>query len=110
MTIMPQDGNGEAVQVLGFVDGGAHQLAVSAVAARNAIAFGADTRVIYVYATVPCYVKFGGGAVVATASDHMVPAGVYLPLSIGGGQLAKATHLSVLQVSGPGSFHISELK
>lgn len=109
MTGMPKDIDGNPIPALGFKDDGAHQIAATTAAARNAVAFGADVRVITYHCDVASYVKLGGDDVAASLTDHYIPAGQYLAISIGGGAgRPHHTHISVILPSGTGAVHISE--
>ena len=105
---MPKDGNNNPIPVLGLKDGGAHSVDSTAVSARNATAF--NSEVISIYATSDVYIKLGSSDVVATASDHFFPAGVYDDIALGETQVGeeKHTHIAVLRVSADGTLYISE--
>ena len=107
-TLLPQDADSNPIPALRLRSGGAHAITASGTSARNATAFNADTRVVSVYATVPVYINFGNSSVTATNTSHYFPSGVYYDFAIGGGTVAQATHLAVLQVSAGGSVYISE--
>lgn len=108
MTKMPQDADRYPIPALALRDDGAHAITAAATPARNTNAFNEDTRVVFLYATVPIYIKFGDELVEAAATDHYFPAGIYYGFSIGGGKVGHKTHLSVLQVSGGGTVYVSE--
>lgn len=107
-TLLPQDSNQTPIPALRLRSGGAHVISASGSSARNASAFSDETRVISVYATVPVYLNFGDNAVLATSSDHYFPAGTYYDLSIGGGDTAQSSYVSVLAVGTNGTVYISE--
>lgn len=110
-TLLPTDDDNHPIPAMRLKGtGGAHAIAASGTAARNATSFAADTQVVSLYATIPVYVRFGGGTVTATTSDHFFPDGVYYDFSIAGGD-AKGPHftnVAVLAVSGTGSVYVSE--
>lgn len=105
MTFLPETTNGESVQALSFKSGGAQTISVGASSARNSVALGSD--VVLIHSDVDVYFECGDGAVTATSSSHHLPAGVVFPVSLLLGS-SKRTHIAVLQVSGAGTFYISE--
>ncbi len=108
-TLLPKDSENNVIPAVRLKSSGAHAINATNTSARNATAFGADTQVISLYATVPVYVKFGTSGVSATSSDHYFPAGVYYDFSIGGGKVNHYTHVAVLRVGGTdGAVYISE--
>lgn len=109
MTSLPLDIDNNPIPALRLkVAGGAHTIAATAVSTRNATAFNANTRVVSVYATGPVYLRFGGASVVATASDHYFPTGVYYDFAIGGGKLGFTSHVAVLRADANCTVYISE--
>jgi len=109
MTSLPLDIDNNPIPALRLkVTDGAHAIAATATSARNATAFNAGTRVVSIYATGPVYLRFGDGSVVATASDHYYPTGVYYDFSIGGGKAGFTDHVAVLRVSTDCTVYISE--
>jgi hypothetical protein len=107
-TLLPTDQNNNPIPALGLKDSGAHKISVTATSNRNATAFSAETQIISLYATVPVYIRFGSGAVTATATDHFFPAGVYYDVAIGGDGAAHKTHLAVIREASDGTVYISE--
>lgn len=107
-TLMPMDGNANAIPALRLKDSGAHVISASASAARNTQGFDSETMVVSVYATTPVYLKFGDQNVMASSGDHYFPAGVYYDFAIGDDLTGRATHLSVLRVTQDGEVYISE--
>lgn len=108
-TLLPKDSENNVIPAVRLKASGAHAINATNASLRNANAFGADTQVISLYATVPVYVKFGTASVTATSSDHYFPAGVYYDFSIGGGKVHHYTHVAVLRVGGAdGVVYISE--
>lgn len=107
-TLLPLDNRDQPIPAMRLKTAGAHTIAASGTAARNATAFDADTRVISIYATVPVYLKFGDNTVTATNAAHYFPSGVYYDFAIGGGASGHYTHVSALAVSSSGSVYISE--
>ena len=105
MTLLPRDDNVQAVQTLRL--GTAHQVAIGATSARNATAF--TGRVIRLHADTDCFIRTGDATVVATASDHFLPAGETTILSIGAGRDQKDSHIAVIQKSAAGTLYVSEL-
>ena len=109
MTVfLPKDIDNAPIPAVRLKNDGAHSIAVTDTAARNAAAFDAATRLVSLYATGPVYIKFGDESVTATTSDHYFPEGVYYDFAIGGGKVTQATHVSVLRVDGDCSLYISE--
>lgn len=107
-TLLPVDSDNHPIPAVRLKPSGAHALSATVASARNANGFDAATRVVSLYATAPVYVKFGGADVVATASDHYFPAGVYYDFALGGDKVPHYTHLAVLRVSADGAVYISE--
>jgi len=109
-TLLPKDADNNVIPALRLKDGGAHNISIGSVAARNASAFEEQTKVIGIYATVGMYVKFGDNTVSATTSDHYFPAGLYynIAISSGSGKGAHHEYMSVLQASESGIVYISE--
>lgn len=83
MTQMPTDTLGNPIPALGYVDGGAKTVALTVTSARNSTAISASTRVITLYATVACYLRFGDSTVTANNTDHFFPSGTYYDVAIG---------------------------
>lgn len=108
-TILPTDENNHPIPALRLRDGGAHKINVTAVSARNAIAFDADTRVVSLYATIGVYVRFGVNTVTATNTDHYFPAGTYYDIAIGGEEAKQTNYVSVIRAdSTDGILYVSE--
>ncbi len=107
-TLMPRDSNDNPIPALRLRDNNAHKITVTATSAKNSTSFNAETRVVSLYATGPVYVRFGGSDVVATASDHYFPGGVYYDLAIGGGDVAQSTHIAVIRADSNCMLHVSE--
>lgn len=106
MATMPLDTLGNPIPTLGYVDGGAKTIAITNTSARNASAISSGTRVITLYATVPCFIRLGDNTVTATASDHYFPAGVYYDVAIGPD--TKDRYVAALRAEGDGTLYISE--
>ena len=101
MTYLPVDKDDRIIPALRLKGtGGAHAISATASSARNATAFNADTRVVSLYATGNVFVRFGGGSVTASASDHYFPAGVYYDFSIGGGKVGQFSNIAVIRADG----------
>lgn len=108
-TQLPLDSNNHPIPALRLRAGaGAHAISATGTSARNATAFGSNTRIVSIYATQPVYIRFGNSSVTATATDHYFPADVYYDFAIGGDRTAQNTHLAVLAVTTNGSVYISE--
>ena len=106
---MPTDDNNHPIPALRLKDGAAHSIAATSVSARNPNAFGADTQIVSIYATVPVFVRFGSSTVTATTSDHYFPAGVYYDLAIGGDGQKQFSNVAVLRAeTTDGIVYISE--
>lgn len=106
MANMPLDVRGNPVPALGYLDGGDFVLAITTLSARNAAPFNTQTRVISVYATVPCFIRLGNNTVTATSGDHFIPDGTYLDIAVGPN--TKDRHLAVIHASADGTLYISE--
>lgn len=111
-TFLPRDEDFHPIPALRLKPGGAHAVPVGDSSARNAAAFAADTRVIAVHSDVPAFLRSGDAAVSASASDHFLPAGAYLYLSVGDNrQSVRHTHIAALAAdSAPGTLHVSEME
>ena len=107
-TLLPRDGDNNAIMALGFKDGGAHTISVAGVSARNTTAFDTDTRVIGIYATGDIYIALGDNTIAATSNDHFIPADTYMDIAIGGGKSQQYTHIAGLRVTSDCTLYISE--
>lgn len=108
-TVLPRDSENNIIPAVRLKASGAHSVSATASSARNSVAFGDDTTIISLYATVPVFVKFGIAGVTAAATDHYFPAGVYYDFSIGGGKVNHYTHVAVIRSgSTDGMVYISE--
>ena len=107
-TQLPLDHNGHPIPALRLQSGGAHAINSTVTSARNTTPFGADTRVISLYASQDVYIKFGDSTVTATTSSHFFPAGLYYDMAVGGDGTGHYTHIAVLRVSADGIVRISE--
>lgn len=107
-TMLPKDADNQVIPAVRLKEGGAHNIASSAVSARNSTAFAAGTRIISLFATEDVYIKFGDDTVSATSADHYFPKGIYYDIAIGGDKVPHYTHMAVLQVSTGGTVYISE--
>lgn len=109
-TLLPRDADNNVIPALRLKSGAAHSISATGTSARNSTAFGDDTQVIGLYATVPVYVRFGNSSVTAASTDHYFPEGTYYDFAIGGGD-AKGphnTHVAILAVSSNGTVYVSE--
>ena len=80
-------------------------------ATPQSTALDTDTRVIGVYATAPARLRTGPAGTVAADTDHYLPAGVYLYLSLGDGRRGWHTHLSAVAAGADtGALHLSEME
>lgn len=109
-TLMPRDDDDRPIPALRPRTGGAHAVSVGAETARNATAFDATTRVVALYATGACRIRFGGAGVEADAADHYLPAGVYVHFSLGSAKAVRATHVAAIRVAGDCDLHVSEME
>lgn len=107
-TLMPVDANDLPLPVLRLRSGGSHVIEADDISARNTLAFNVDTRVISLYATVPVFVRFGAASVVATDTDHYIPADTLIDLYIAGDDRQSFTHVAALCVAGTGTVYVSE--
>jgi len=108
-TILPVDANDNAIPALRLkVDGSQSITATSASSARNASAFSDDTKIISVYATGAVYIRFGESDVVASATDHYFPEGVYYDFAIGGYGVDHTPYIAVRAVDSDATVYISE--
>lgn len=107
---MPRNTGGAHTQVLRPLASGAHEIAISGATNRNSVAFNTDTRVIEIFSKTDCRFQTGDGSVVATATDHFLPAEVGRVYSLGGDRQPQHTHIAVIQETASGTLHISELE
>ena len=106
MTTLPNDNLGRPIPALGYVDGGAKTIAITATSTRNTTPISAEIKVISLYATSPCYIRLGDNAVTASTTDHYIPADNYLDIAIG--PETKDRYIAALRVSADGTLYISE--
>lgn len=109
-TLLPKDADNNVIPALRLLDAGAHTLSVSAVSARNSIAFTSETKVVSLYATGDVFIKCGDETVSATTADHYFPGGVYYDIAITGGS-GKGPHnayISALRADTDCMLYISE--
>lgn len=98
-THMPRDNHNNPIPVLKFADGGAQKVNITASSARNAVAFNANTRVVSIYLSGAAYMRQGGASVVATATDHYIPANTWIDVGIGHPDTGDfSTHMAFLRV------------
>lgn len=110
-TLLPRDDNDQVIPALRLKPDGAHTLPVTGTPRTVPSPFAPSTRVIAVYATAPARLRTGTAGVEAAGTDHYLPAGVYLYLSLGDGRKERHTHLSVLSAGeGDGTLHLSEME
>lgn len=110
-TILPKDAGYNAIQCLRLRAGKAHSVSVAAETARNATAFDSETRVVSVYATGPCFIKSGDSSVTAATTDHYLPAGTLMYLSLGNAdQGGRHDHFAVIRASYDCTLYISEME
>ena len=109
-TLLPKDADNNPIPALRLKDGGAHSVAIVSAATSNATASDSNTKVVSLYATTACYIKFGDAGVTATTTDHYYPADVYYDIALGGGgnKGPHHTHISVLRIVDDGTLFISE--
>lgn len=108
-TFLPCDDNFQPIPALRLRPGGAHAIAAGAASACNTVPFAAGTSVISVCATGPVFLRTGGSDVVASASDHYFPAGLYYDLSLGDGRQGdRHSHLAVVSAEADCMVYLSE--
>lgn len=106
MTSMPNDNLGRPLPTLGFADGGAKTIAITGSSTRNATPIASDVRVISLYATTACFLRFGDATVTASNTDHFLPGGVYLDVAVGPD--TKDRYIAALRSSADGTLYVSE--
>jgi hypothetical protein len=107
-TMLPTDDNNNPIPALRLRENGAHKITVTSVSARNTVPFGAETRVVSLYASAPVYLRFGSASVSATSSDHYLPAGMYCDLAIGGEGTFQTAYVAALRAETDCILYISE--
>lgn len=109
---MPKDDGGTPIPALKLKrTGGAHKITVSGTTARNSVAFADTTtgvqnaqKVISLYSTTDCFIRFGDSSIVATTDDHFYPAGLFYDFAVN----ANDTHVAVIQATAGGTLYASE--
>lgn len=109
-TLLPRDDDNIPIQALRLKSGSAHSISVTAASARNATAFDAATCTIAIYATGPCFVRSGNLTVTAAATDHYLPGGTYLYLSLGHTKVGRNSHIAAIRANADVTLYISELE
>lgn len=111
MSKQPRDDGNAAIPVLSYRLHGGQTISFGASAIRSN-AFSASTRVVSVYSTDTCLFELGDDTVVANVSNsHILPAGVYMDLSLGAELVASqnSKYISVIGLDGSeGIVYISE--
>ena len=109
-TTMPNDGEGRAIPVLGLAPGGAWLIVLGPSSVRLG-PFGADTKVLRLYATEAAVIATGDGGVTAGLNDHYLPAMTMVDIALPPGPDGERhTHLAALRGSAAtGTLHVSEL-
>ncbi len=108
-TFMPLDENSNPVPALRLIPGAAHTInATTGASARNSTAFGANTRIVSLYATGPVYVRFGDNTASAAPTDHYYPSGIYYDFAIGGGRSVQYGYVAVRAVQSDCAIYVSE--
>ena len=109
MSKQPRDDSNYPIPVLGFKPNGGHQLTLSNTSLRSNT-FAPHTRVISIFSTGDCFFEIGGSAIEAnTSNSHLLPAGVYLDVSLGAETVPtnNAKYIAVISNS-TGILYISE--
>lgn len=109
-TFLPRDDDHAPIPALRLKPDGAQTLALSADSARNVQPFSPRTRVIAVSADAGAFIRTGGADVVAAPTDHYLPAGVYLYLSLGDQRSGAHRYIAAVEADGGGALRISELE
>ena len=109
MTDLPSDNQGNPIQAL-RLGPAAQKISFTGTTARATNPFSANVRVVYLYATSDCFVKFGpDNTVVATANDFFIPSGTMLPFAVRTDQGPSYNYIAAIQSSAAGILYISEL-
>ena len=108
-TQIPCDSDGIPIPALRLRPGGSHSLVVGHESNRTG-SFDPATRVVSVFATGPLFLRSGGADVTAATSDHYIPEGIWLTLSLGGGKAQRHTHLAAIRSAADCTLHISEME
>lgn len=102
-TTYPLGGDGK--QLYALFPARAQSIALAATTARNSADFGEGVKVVDLYATQDCFVKFGGGTVTAAATDVFVKASVITRYATHGN-----ARLAAIRSSADGTLYITELE
>lgn len=108
-TQIPRDSDGVPIPALRLRPGGSHALAVTTAGGQIG-PFDPETRVIAVCATGGLFLRSGKADVTAAASDHYLPEGVYLTLSLGGAKADRHTHLAAVRATADCTLYVSEME
>lgn len=100
---LPLDDSGVRIQAL--FPARAQSITVTATTARNSTDFGEDVTVVELTPDQDMFVKFGGGAVVATTSDVFLAAGVVYTYPTGGN-----LRIAAIRDTADGTLRITELE
>lgn len=111
MSKQPRDDGNAAIPVLCYKKHGGQTINFGGTATRST-AFGASTRVVSLYATDNCLFEVGDNDIEAnTSNSHILPAGVYIDVSLGAEIVATQNqkYISVIGLDGSeGILYISE--
>ena len=108
-TQIPCDSDGVPIPALRLRSDGSHALAVTAASGRIG-PFDPETRVVTVFATGALFLRSGDTGATAAASDHYLPEGIYLTLSLGGAKAARHTHLAAIRATADCTLYVSEME
>ena len=108
-TFLPIDENSHPIPALRLKPGSAQAIAANtSTSSRNSTAFGADTKIVSLYASGNVYIRFGNSSVTAASTDHYYPSGIYYDFAIGGGRTAQYDHIAVLAADSSCTLYVSE--
>jgi hypothetical protein len=107
MSTLPLDTSGYPVPTLGYLDGGARTLTLSATSNRTSTSFTTTTNVISIYSTIDCFIRLGSNTVTAANTDHFIPANMYQDIAIT--PATKDRHIAAIRAGAiDGTMYISE--
>ena len=109
---LPTDANDRVIPALRFSPDGNHHITFATANgnARNVTPFADGVKVVSLYATEDCYIKFGfSNSVTAADTDTFIPGGMLIePAIVGADGSTAFTHIAVKGATSDGVLHVAE--
>lgn len=106
MSKQPRDDANYPIPVLSYKLNSGQQITLAGTSTVSA-PFSASTRVVSMYSTADCF--FEVGEVANTSNSHILPAGLYIDVSLGSENNAANNHKYIAVISSnSGTLYISE--